>query len=112
MSAVAAIVASLAVDWGIELEPVGRRGFRFAVATDRGRPPATPIVLDLHSEDAMTWLVAATAAGAEAGADAVSLAAFGLAEAVWMIDPDHAATRWVIRLQPSEHAYAMVTREE
>ncbi|MFT3875400.1 MAG: hypothetical protein QM708_03075 [Propioniciclava sp.] len=129
MTALTAIVASLRDDWGVATEPVGRRGVRFAVTSDQGRPLPMMVTLDLHSEDATADFGTRPpgpvldrrgkprqrqpqAAPEDVARHGIVMAAFTLAEAVWMIDPDIAHTSWVVRLEPTPTGFTLVTHEE
>lgn len=108
---IAEIIGSLGADWGIDAMPFGRSGVRFTVVTDRGRPLSHEVMIDLLSDEAVDWLVAQVAQTAASSKDALALAAFNLAEAVWLVDGEASEIRSLIRLQRADEGFELVTVE-
>lgn len=108
---IAEIVDALRADWGIDTVPFGRSGVRFAVVADRGRPPPHEVTLDLLSDEAVAWLVGQVAQTVASRKDALALAAFHLAEALWLVDGEASEVRSLIRLQRAAEGFELVTVE-
>ena len=105
----AVFLAVLRDSWRIETGPGGRSAYRRDIETIDGRRPANPVMIDLCSAAALSWLLAETAdsrprRSTRSGADRHRLAlerlTFSVAECVWLTEQGAQGHRYAVRVEP------------